>query len=36
VSRTEVLLDKILGLFASLAIAVIFGFGVSGFIIAAC
>lgn len=35
VSRTEVLLGKILGLFASLAIAVIFGFGVSGFIVAA-
>lgn len=35
VSRTEVLLGKILGLFASLAVAVIFGFGVSGFVIAA-
>jgi Cu-processing system permease protein len=35
VSRTEVLLGKILGLFASLAIAVVFGFGVSGFVIAA-
>ena len=34
-SRTEVLLGKILGLFASRAIAVIFGFGVSGFIVAA-
>lgn len=35
VSRTEVLLGKILGLFASLAIAIIFGFGVSGFVVAA-
>lgn len=35
VSRTEVLLGKIVGLFASLAVAVIFGFGVSGFVIAA-
>lgn len=34
VSRTEVLLGKILGLFASLAIAVVFGFGISGIIIA--
>jgi len=35
VLRSEVLLGKILGLFISLATAIVFGFGVSGFIIAA-
>jgi len=35
VLRSEVLLGKILGLFMSLASAIVFGFGVSGFIIAA-
>jgi Cu-processing system permease protein len=35
VSRSDVLFGKLLGLFASLAVAVLFGFGVSGFIIAA-
>lgn len=34
VSRSEVLLGKLLGLFVSLMVAVLFGFGVSGFIIA--
>lgn len=34
VLRSEVLFGKILGLFSSLATAVVFGFGVSGFIIA--
>ncbi len=34
VSRGEVLFGKILGLYASLAIAVLFGFGISGFIVA--
>lgn len=34
VTRTEVLLGKILGLFASLTMAIIFGFGVSGFVVA--
>jgi Cu-processing system permease protein len=35
VLRSEVLLGKVLGLFISLATAVVFGFGVSGFIVAA-
>lgn len=35
VMRTEVLLGKILGLFASLAMAIVLGFGVSGFVVAA-
>lgn len=35
VLRSEVLLGKILGLFISLATAIVFGFGISGFIIAA-
>lgn len=35
VLRFEVLFGKLLGLFASLTIAVLFGFGVSGFIVAA-
>lgn len=35
VMRTEVLLGKILGLFASLTMAIVFGFGVSGFVVAA-
>ena len=34
VLRSEVLLGKILGLFISLASAIVFGFGVSGFVIA--
>ncbi|HEU5403882.1 MAG TPA: ABC transporter permease subunit [Terriglobales bacterium] len=34
VLRSEVLFGKILGLFSSLATAVVFGFGVSGFVIA--
>lgn len=34
VSRSEVLLGKLLGLFVSLMVAVLFGFGVSGLIIA--
>lgn len=34
VTRSEVLLGKILGLFVSLAIAIVFGFGVSGFVVA--
>jgi len=34
VRRTEILLGKILGLFGSLATAVVFGFGISGFVIA--
>ena len=35
VTRSEVLLGKILGLFVSLAMAIVFGFGVSGFVVAA-
>jgi Cu-processing system permease protein len=35
VMRTEVLIGKILGLFASLTMAIVFGFGVSGFVVAA-
>jgi Cu-processing system permease protein len=35
VTRTEVLVGKILGLFASLTLAIVFGFGVSGFVVAA-
>lgn len=35
VMRTEVLLGKIFGLFASLTMAIVFGFGVSGFVVAA-
>jgi Cu-processing system permease protein len=35
VLRSEVLLGKVLGLFSSLATAVVFGFGVSGLVIAA-
>ncbi len=34
VLRTEILLGKILGLFESLGIAIVFGFGVSGFVVA--
>jgi Cu-processing system permease protein len=35
VTRTEVLLGKVLGLFASLTLAIVFGFGVSGLVVAA-